>query len=154
MRQSAWRIFKPKHAATAFTGEGARLYGGRWNTPGNPVVYTAGSVSLAALEMLVHLSSHQVLESYLVCEVRFDETVVATIDAAELPADWRSDPAPLAVQRIGDEWIEAGTSAVLWVPSAIVDTEFNFLLNPAHPEFAAIAIGEPASFRFDPRLVK
>lgn len=154
MKPSAWRIFKPQHAATAFSGEGARRYGGRWNTPDTPVVYTAGSLSLAALEMLVHLSSHQVLESYLVCEVQFERNLIEMIGVASLPDDWRSDPAPLAVKRIGDAWIEDGSSAVLQVPSAIVETEFNFLLNPGHADFAEIEIGEPEPFRFDPRLVK
>ena len=67
MSIAAWRIFKPKHAAMAFTGEGARQFGGRWNSKGTAIVYTAGSAALAALEMLVHIASHELLEAYQLC---------------------------------------------------------------------------------------
>ncbi len=76
MTVTAWRIFKPKHAAAAFTGEGARLYGGRWNSKGTAVVYAAGSAALAALELLVHLAPQRMLELYQLCDVTFDEKIV------------------------------------------------------------------------------
>src|SRR5205814_1091186 len=81
----AWRIFKPRHGASAFTGEGARRYGGRWNSKGVAVVYTAASCSLAALEMLVHLQNQQILKKYLVAEVSFDSRQVTRVDSARLP---------------------------------------------------------------------
>lgn len=154
MKLVAWRIFKPKHFSTAFTGEGARLYGGRWNSKGTSLVYTAGSQSLAALEMLVHLSSSEVLASYQVCSATFEDSLVETLDVATLPADWRSDPAPIALRAIGDEWIRRARSAILQVPSVIVPQEFNYLLNPVHTTFSSIQIGLSAPFEFDPRLIK
>jgi RES domain-containing protein len=149
---TAFRIFKSEHAAAAFTGEGARLYGGRWNSRGTAVVYTASSCALAALEMLVHLDDQQLLESYLVAEIEFDGRLARTLAADELPSDWRADPAPAELQALGDAWIVAGTSAVLRVPSSVIDTESNFLLNPAHGDFAKIVVAEGRPFTFDPRL--
>ena len=150
----AWRIFKPKHKATAFTGEGARLYGGRWNSKGTAVVYAAGSAALAALELLVHLSSQQILDWYQLCDLTFDEEMVTEVGASDLPANWRSDPARQALRQIGDTWIASQASAVLRVPSVIIDTESNYLLNPAHRDFSRIRIGRARRFRLDSRLVK
>ena len=154
MKVVAWRIFQAKHEASAFAGEGARLFGGRWNNKDAVVVYAAGSASLAVLELLVHLSSHQILELYRLCDVAFDGKLVEAISSSDLPSNWRSDPAPLELKQLGDAWIRNRSSAVLRVPSAIVDTEANYLLNPAHPEFASIEIGSPKSFQFDARLLK
>ena len=150
----AWRIFKPKHAATALTGEGARLYGGRWSKKGISVIYAAGSKALAALEMLVHLSSAELIEQYHIRPLSFEQTQVENLNAANLPADWQSDPAPIALKEIGDAWIQQARSAVLRVPSAVVTEESNYLLNPAHRDFAKLVAGPVQSFRFDPRLKK
>jgi RES domain-containing protein len=149
-----WRIYKPKHAATAFTGEGARLFGGRFNSKGVAVVYTAGSASLAAMEMLVHLQATDLLAEYRICPVEFDDALVRTLDPADLPRGWRRSPPPAGVQAVGDAWVAAADSAVLRVPSAVVDPEHNYLLNPSHPDFAKVVIGKPRRFLFDPRLVK
>lgn len=149
---TAWRIVKTRRAADAFDGEGARKFGGRWNSPGTPMIYTASSQSLAALEMLVHLKSSQILDSYSVFPVTFDEGLVEVVDHGRLPSEWRRAPVPAAVQAIGDEWVEQGRSAVLRVPSVVVPAEWNYLLNPAHADFAAITLGLAAPFEFDPRL--
>ncbi len=154
MPLSAWRIVKAKHAAPAFSGIGARLAGGRWNTPGHAVVYTAASASLAMLEMLVHLQSEELLKRYVLFEVTFDDSLVTTIAPASLPKTWRKSPPPTALQRIGDAWLAAGASAILRVPSVIVPAEHNYLLSPAHADFARIVIGPKMSAQFDPRLVK
>lgn len=150
----AWRIVKAARADSAFDGEGARRYGGRWNSPGAPLVYTAGSASLAALELLVHLQSSQLLLAYVAIPVDFDDALVEELDPASLPEDWRCHPAPVALQRLGDRWVAERRSAVLGVPSAVVPVpeESNSLLNPAHPDFDRIARGSPRPFRFDPRL--
>jgi len=150
----AYRIFKPKHQASAFTGDGARLFGGRWNSKGTAVVYTASSCALAALEMLVHLQSQQLLEAYLVSEVTFDSELVRPIDRAVLPASWREDPVPAELKALGDQWAAAASSAVLQVPSAIIETESNYLLNPAHADFRKILRGAGRKFVFDPRLAR
>jgi RES domain-containing protein len=154
VKLTAWRIFKPRHAASAFTGEGARLYGGRWNSKGTALVYTAQSCSLAALEMLVHLQAQQILESYEVAQVVFDSALVTGLQRAKLPHDWRAYPPPLALRALGDQWAARNASAILRVPSAIVEAESNYLLNPAHPDFAKITVGPACPFVFDPRLLK
>jgi RES domain-containing protein len=148
----AWRISQRQHAAIAFTGEGARLFGGRWNSKGTALIYASESASLAALEMLVHLQSPRLLNSYLVARLSFDDSLVEKIDARRLPRNWRSYPALRELQALGDQWLLRRSSAVLQVPSVIVETEHNFLLNPAHPDFSAIRRGRPRPFQFDPRL--
>lgn len=150
---TGWRIVKSRYARSAFDGEGACLYGGRWNSPGTRVVYTAQSASLAALEMLVHVDRASLLLSYSLCAAEFDEGVVERLDRARLPDGWRAYPAPPELQLIGDEWVESGGSVVLEVPSAVMEQEKNYLINPAHPAFASVAIGEPAPFEFDERLL-
>lgn len=152
MTISAWRIFKKRHKAAG--GEGARRFGGRWNSKGVAVVYTSQTASLAALEMLVHLHAHEILSAYLLAEVSFDESLVEEVSISKLPVNWRKDPAPLALQAIGDQWVAQGSSAVLRVPSVLVDTEWNYLFNPNHPDFAKCKFGKPRPFRFDSRLVK
>lgn len=152
MTLTAWRIVKAKHAGTAFTGEGARAAGGRWNSSGTPMVYTAGSVALAMLEMLVHLRSQVLLRWYVTFEVTFDDAMVETLNVKDLPRSWRRSPPPAALQRIGDAWISGRTTAVLRVPSVVVPMEWNYLLNPEHPDFRRITIGPRRPVQFDPRL--
>ena len=152
MSLTAWRITKRKHAKAAFSGEGARKYGGRWNSPGVPVVYTAQSQSLAVLEIVVHLESTDVLAKYVLIGVEIDEALIQNMEASRLPRNWRADPAPLSLRAIGDEWALSLASAVLRVPSTLVPSENNFLLNPLHPDFCKLRIADPISFRFDPRL--
>jgi RES domain-containing protein len=154
LRITAWRIVKRKRAKAAFTGEGARLYGGRWNSAGVAIVYTAASQSLAALEMVVHLESSELLDNYVLFEVEIDESLVAQVELSQLPRNWKADPPPVKVREVGDVWAGAGTSVVLQVPSAILPAEHNFLLNPRHPDFRRLVIGKPAPFRFDPRLAR
>jgi len=149
---TAIRIVKSAYAATAFDGEGARLYGGRWNSPGAAMVYTAESASLAALELLVHLQNSHLLMSWSTISASFDDSLVEVIGAAQLPPDWARYPAPSALQQIGDQWLAEQRTAVLRVPSAVVPNESNFLINPNHPDFRRITFGSPESFRFDPRL--
>ena len=128
----AWRIIKSRFAADAFSGEGARLYGGRWNSPGIAIIYTAGSVSLATLELLVHLDNTSVLPSFSICPVDFDDSLVELLDLATLPRDWHQSPPPTSLQTIGDDWISRGSSVVLRVPSAVIENENNYLINPGH----------------------
>jgi RES domain-containing protein len=150
----SWRIVKAKHAAGAFDGEGDRLLGGRWNSPGRRAVYTAESAALAALEMLVHLGRMTTLPAYVVISCDFDDKLVSDIDRHRLPSHWRTFPAPPALPAIGDAWLAGGKSPVLRVPSAIVPGENNYLLNPAHPKFHRIVIGKPERFELDLRLIQ
>jgi RES domain-containing protein len=149
----AWRIFHRRHAAIAFTGEGARLFGGRWNSKGRALIYASESAALAALEMLVHLQSPRHLASYFLAKLSFDDSLVEKIEPRRLPKNWRLYPAPQALQALGDRWLAGQSSAVLQVPSAIVETEHNFLINPSHPDFSTIRRGKPRPFQFDMRLL-
>lgn len=151
---TAWRIVKAKHEARAFDGEGARLAGGRWNSPGMAMIYTAQSAALAALEMLVHLNSSTLLSSYVLIPCSFPENVVLRLDRNRLPARWRAHPAVPQLQLLGDAWLKNGLSAVLEVPSVIIGSESNYLLNPVHPDFASIDVGPAQPFDFDARLMK
>jgi len=150
---SAWRIVKQKLAKTAFSGEGARVYGGRWNTPGRSVIYTAESRALALAEILVHLEFPLALSRYVVFQVEIDESYVTCLDLGKLPKNWRAEPAPKRPQALGDGWVASGISAVLQVPSAVVAGEFNYLLNPLHPDFSKLVIHDPERFSIDRRLV-
>jgi RES domain-containing protein len=151
---TAWRLVKTRHAATAFDGEGARRYGGRWNSPAVRVAYAAETESLAVLEVLVHLQASELLASYSLVAVTFPSTLVETLDVTALPPDWSVSPPPASGQALGDAWIARATSAVLRVPSVIVATEGNYLINPAHPDFAQARVGTAQRFAFDARLVR
>jgi len=151
---TAWRLVKPRHTAAAFDGEGARLHGGRWNSPGIRVAYASDSIALAALEVLAHLQSTKVLQAYSLVPVRFPEESVEILDAASLPAGWRRFPSPVENQAIGDRWVAERRSLILRVPSVIVPAAANFLINPSHPEFGKVAVGRPERFAFDPRLLR
>jgi RES domain-containing protein len=148
-----WRICRRRHRA--FDGEGARLYGARWNHPGTALVYTAGSLALAALELLVHVDTDLAPSGLLAIPADIPEELkFEALEPASLPRDWRSYPAPETLKDIGTRWIERGASAVLAVPSAVIPTERNYLLNPRHADFSRITIGQPTPFEFDPRLWK
>ena len=148
----AWRIVKEKHAATAFSGESAAKTGGRWNSRGVPVVYTSSTKSLAALESLVHLNP-PVLFKYVAIRIQFDNALIENVPLNSLPADWQVEPPPPSSKAVGDAWVRQARSAVLALPSVIISGEPNYLLNPAHPDFKRIIIGESERFAFDLRLL-
>ncbi len=148
----SWRLVQADYTAHAFDGEGARLYGGRWNSPGQCAVYTAGSLALAALEVLVHLKSRVTLSRYIKSWIEFDETWVTTIAIEDLPLNWRQGRAPVQTQVRGDRWLEAGDTLALQVPSVVIPEEWNYVINPLHPKFAETVRGQPEPFQFDPRL--
>lgn len=150
---TGWRIVKTKYAAQAFDGEGARLYGGRWNSPGVRMVYTSENLALAALEILTHLGKSSLLTSYSRCAVHFDESLITSLDRSLLPANWRAYPAPPELQLLGDTWATSMTSVVLEVPSVVIETESNYLINPLHPDFSTLVIDQPEPFDFDSRLM-
>jgi RES domain-containing protein len=148
----AWRIVKEKHAASAFDGEGAWRYGGRWNSQGTRVVYASGTKALAALENLVHLNP-PVSFTYVAIPFAFEDALVEKFKLSDLPAEWTEEPPPPSTQVIGDQWVKEGRSAVLELPSVIIRDEPNYLLNPAHNDFKNIILGTPEPFSFDPRLL-
>lgn len=148
-----WRISKAGHES--FDGEGARLYGGRWNHPGVRATYTSESLSLAALEYFVNLDTDLVPDDLVSVRAEIPTGLEhKTIEAGDLPGNWRTYPAPEALQDLGTEWIRRCETVVLSVPSAVVPDERNYLLNPAHQEFSSIRVCSPRPFHFDPRMWK
>ena len=145
----AYRIVKRKFGSTAFSGEGARLYGGRWNSAGVSVVYTSSTIALAVLEWRAHLTQWPA-PPVMIIEIHFRPALVLT--PARLPHNWKQLPSPKANAAVGDDWVKSGKSAILKLPSAIVPEEFNYLLNPLHPHFGRIIRGKARLLRVDPRL--
>ena len=150
---SVWRLVTERFASTAFSGEGARLYGGRWNRKGIALIYTTQSQSLAMLEMLVQ--DEPLRARYVMIDARIPQAVtIERIKLAELPSDWRDLAAREKLKAIGTKWAEKRSAAVLAVPSAVVPAEFNYLLNPLHADFRRIKIGRPQKIETDPRLLR
>lgn len=152
--RTVWRITSQRYADRAFDGEGARLYGGRWNHPGLAVVYCSSTLSLAALEFFVHLEPALAPEMAAIPAVIPGGVDLAELDPDRLPPDWRLYPAPEALKDIGSAWVRSGDHAGFLFPSVVIPHERNVLLNPAHPDFAKIRIGRAQPFSFDPRMWK
>ena len=150
----AWRLVRPAYgdAASAFSGEGARRYGGRWNAPGRAVVYASLHLSLAALEALAHADRRSFDRDYVSFEVRVPNDLVLELRDEDLPPGWRARPVSHAARAIGDAWLAQRASVALSVPSVLVPQERNLLLAPDHPRFGEVRIGPPRPFRFDERL--
>lgn len=147
-----WRIVKEKHAKAAFSGEGARLYEGRWNSAGVRMVYCSENLALAALEILVHTRPFALRDKFRAFRVTFDDSLLSSIDTKKLPKGWDAQPPGRPSKTIGDEWIKSDRSVVLAVPSVLVPFEKTYLLNPRHADFARIDIRSVGSFALDPRL--
>jgi RES domain-containing protein len=148
---TVWRLVAEKHVSEAFSGEGAQLYGGRWNRKGAAMVYTAATRSLAILEMLVQASP---LPKYTAIPATLPAGLsLAVFDENSLPPDRRDMPPSESLRTLGGAWIAAGETCALRVPSAVVPAECNFLLNPAHPDFGKIRIGAPERLSMDRRLL-
>lgn len=148
----AWRLVNERHRDAPFSGEGARLFGGRWNSPGTSMIYTAESRSLAVLETLVHLDSPELLKRYILFSVEIDVELIRNLDRLSLPRDWQASSGSDSCQEIGDVWAASRSSVALSVPSTIIPDESNFLFNPSHPDFSKLHMQGPSPFQFDPRL--
>jgi RES domain-containing protein len=149
---SVWRLTTARFAKSAFSGEGARRYGGRWNRKGVPLVYAAATQSLAMLEMLVQ--DEPLRARYVMIEARIpDDVTVDRIAIKDLPSDWRRLASRLKLQAIGTDWAKKNAAAVLAVPSAVIPAETNYLLNPLHPDFRRIKVGKPQRFETDLQLI-
>lgn len=149
-----WRVVKARYAASAFTGEGARRAGGRWHSPGTPVVYTSASRALAILEVLANLTgaARKDLPPCVLISASFSKRLIDELPARDLPKDWDAPAGSPAARALGDAWLATRRSAVLRVPSAVVPGDFNFLLNPSHAVFPQVRIGDTVPFAWDPRL--
>lgn len=155
--RKAWRLVRKKRLADAFTGEGSRLGGGRWNHPGTRVVYVSENLSLAVLEQFIHFTRTDIAlaKTLLAIPVQIPEDLnVIDVSPADLPRDWRISPPSDPTRDIGTQWAEKGGSAVLRVPSAIIPEEYNLVLNPGHADFRKVRIGTERPFSLDDRMWK
>ena len=149
-----WRICRRRYAFEAASGEGARLVGGRWNSPGIRIVYASTSLALAAVETFVNIEPNLQPKDFVSIEGEIpDQVKIAQLDTAKLPSNWHATRDE-SLRRFGDEWIHAGQTAAVLVPSAVIRGEWNVLLNPAHADFRKITFNEPQLFEFDARMFR
>jgi RES domain-containing protein len=152
----AYRIYRRARREVAFTGEGARIVGARWNLPGTAVVYTSSTLALSFLEFLIHFDPESVDIAQLRLEYRFaeipDELSVLEVCQSGLPADWNAIPWSTRTQKLGSKWMEDARHAVISVPCVVIPSERNYLLNPLHADFSKVLLGPPCPFTIDPRL--
>lgn len=155
----AYRICKDPNSASAFSGQGSKDWGGRWNSKGVAVVYAAAHRSLSMLEILAHVKggsgtgTGSIGKPFLIYTIAFDEALLEELSHSSLPTGWSSEPPTAAGQSIGDAWVVAAASPVLAVPSVLVPEERNYVLNPNHPRFSHVRIGAGVVCRFAPRLL-
>lgn len=149
-----WRICKKRYADAAFSGYGARRFGGRWNTPGVPMVYASSSLALAAIELFVHLEANQQPNDLVAIAALLPEGEPAKqLDPNRLPRSWwTGDFDPL--RKLGDQWIREKASLAIRVPSAALRMEWNVLVNPEHPAMASLKIEPVVPFHFDARMFR
>ena len=148
----AFRIVKRRLAAGAFTGDGARMHGGRWNHAGVPMVYAAQTRALAAMETLAHFQGAERRIPFVTFEIEIPDRLVHTLPPADFPRGWRSREIPAATQDLGSTWQREGRSVALAVPSIIIPQELCVLLNPEHPDTSKVIVNYPVDFEFDERL--
>ncbi len=146
-----YRIVQAQWAASAMTGEGARLFGGRWNPPGVPAVYLADSRALAALEIIVNAPREVTSLAWRIFEVEVPDDSIETVKPDALPDDWQALPSSSGAKHHGARWLQTGALA-LKLPSAVIPEEFTLLLNPQHLDFGKLRVSEPKVFRFDLRF--
>ena len=149
---TVWRLCVDYRRSLAFSGEGAFRRGGRWNPAGVRVIYCAESRALAALEVLVNVREADLLSASHWSAIPAEVPLEAIERPERVPDSWRTHPHSRETQAFGANWVKAARSAALRLPSAVVLGEFNYLLNPGHPDFEKIKIGAPETFSFDPRL--
>lgn len=148
-----WRLFPRRFRSTAFTGVGGLHAAGRWNRLGVAMVYASSSRALAALEFFVNLQPNEAPDDLLIAEASVPDALIESLDLSLLPSGWRSLNNQTC-RDLGSAWAASGRSLALRVPSAVVDGDWNLLLNPAHTAFARVQILPPKSFRYDPRMFR
>lgn len=143
---AAWRLASNRYPP--LSGEGARLVGGRWNTPGFPLVYASESLALCLAECLVHIPG-RLPADYVASRLHLPEDSIEYLDTALLEAEWVEDIG--YTRAIGDRWLQQRRSLALAVPSAVIIESTNILINPAHPLLAQVTV-LTQDFHFDPRF--
>lgn len=135
------------------SGRGAEIAGGRWNSKGTAMLYTSESIALCTVEIAVHMPLGIVPKDYFLVRIEFPDTAsIKELSEAELSEDWKSFPHANSTQEIGDAFVQDSDYFVLKVPSATVQGNFNYLLNPRHPDFNQVKVLDSIPFEFDKRL--
>ncbi|MFD2257060.1 RES family NAD+ phosphorylase [Luteolibacter algae] len=147
-----YRICQSQWVGTAMSGEGARLYGGRWNPPGMPAVYLAESRALAALEIVVHASPQSLLLDWSIIEVEVPEKLIDNVDPDDLPRGWSLQPSSPSARKFGGDWLSGRFNLAIRLPSSIIREEYALLLNPNVEKMSSLKISKPRKFLFDSRL--
>jgi RES domain-containing protein len=138
--------------ANDLSGKGAMLYGARWNSKGKPALYTAASISLAMLEVAVHINPIKVPKDLQLVKIQVPELLIKKVSMEDLDPSWKESPPSHFTQDIGDEFLLERKYFILQVPSAVVPEENNYIINPMHPQFDNLEIFSISSIRFDSRL--
>lgn len=136
--------------ARDLSGKGAEIAGGRWNSKGIPLVYTAESRALCTVEVAVHVPLGMVPKDYQLISIEIPDNGILNLE--KLPEKWNAIPPIRATQLIGNEFVKESKGLVLKVPSAVIDGEYNYLINPSHPEMEKVKIVEITNYHFDQRL--
>ncbi len=148
-----YRISRKKYIRD-LSGEGARRFGGRWNKRGVAVIYTSSQESLAALEVLANTPASSLPDDLCAITLILPEAIkIMQIKSPNLPEGWNQYPSPNYLREAGSEWLISRKSLAMRVPSALIHSEFNILLNPFHKEMSQVKTGEVRSFRFDQRIL-
>jgi len=141
--------------ANDISGRGAELNGGRWNNKGLPALYCACSRALAVLEVAVHVPYGIMPINYFTTLIEVPEDKgITKLNIDDLPGNWKINPVGKATQYLGDDFLKSNINLVLQVPSAIVPGDWNYIINPLHPEFKSVKILKTEAFEFDLRLFK
>jgi len=148
-----YRIGKTKHIHD-LSGSGARAYGGRWNDKGIPVIYTSETRALATVEYVVHVPLSIVPSRISIASIKIPDRIrPEEISISDLPANWRDYPSPPELTTLGTHWALANETLLLRVPSAVVEQEFNILINPSHRDMKHVVIFQVEEYKFDARLL-
>ena len=147
-----YRIVQEQWATKALDGEGARLYGGRWNSPGVGAVYLAESRALAALEILVHAPREALRLNWIVIELEVPDSLIDQVPPSKLPTEWRLQPSSRQAQIFGTRWLKDDQNLSLLLPSVVIPEENSLLVNPSNPHLRDLKPGKPKPFSFDSRL--
>jgi RES domain-containing protein len=148
-----FRLCRKAFARSPLDGRGDLVVSGRWHTARRLVTYASESLALAGLEVLVHCDADLLPADLVAIEIFVPKGVkLAEFSLAGLPRTWRNYPAPASLQRRGNAWLDRANACLLRVPSAIIPTEGNFLINPRHPDVSKLKVVRKFAFCFDSRL--
>lgn len=148
-----YRLCRGKYKSD-ISGKGAEIAGGRWNSKGKRIVYTSESRALCTAEIAVHMPLGITPKDYFVQSIKLPRCKIDEVQESMLPKDWRNFPHEITTKSIGDRFINDNKFLVLRVPSAVIQDEYNYLINPYHKLFSKVEICKVDPFRFDQRLFK